>query len=506
LSLPAFSIRQQFSSTVANVRQGADRVDPTSCSRAGVERGSPGIDRVGAVRRISLQDYAAFFVLADVLAIVGVGIALSYLLSAINPQIYPAPGWEAPALIIASALHFLAAGALRTYGSRTILDRRGAVRRLTLTLLTTLALFLVFTAATKTMQDYSRLWFFSWAFVSWLVIVTVRRVILAYAHRSLRNGACVNTSLSIGIFCDPLSPREIARKTGGMTRVVLTQRLNYLEELASLSDEIVRNQFDQVHISTRWEDAPNVLKNLDPLSHISAEVVVLPHDPRVKADAMEVGRLGERLSLCAIERPIHGWDLWLKRNEDIVIAASALALLSPIMLLIALLIRLESAGPILFRQKRAGFNGSVFELLKFRSMYHDKADSDALRQTSRNDPRVTRVGRIIRRTSFDELPQLINVLQGTMSIVGPRPHALQTRAEGERLDELVECYAARHRVKPGITGWAQVHGLRGELDRIDKLRSRVDHDMYYIDNWSIWLDIKIILRTLLLIVHDRHAY
>ena len=189
-----------------------------------------------------------------------------------------------------------------------------------------------------------------------------------------------------------------------------------------------------------------------------------------------------------------------------MIAALVLALISPMLLFVALLIRLDSKGPIFFRQRRVGFNGSIFEILKFRTMYVDQTDHDAVRQTGRGDARVTRVGRVLRRTSLDELPQFINVLQGSMSIVGPRPHALQTRAEGKSLDELVEHYAARHRVKPGITGLAQVNGLRGELDSAEKLRRRVDYDIEYIDRWTIWLDIEILLKTVPLVFYDKSAY
>lgn len=139
-------------------------------------------------------------------------------------------------------------------------------------------------------------------------------------------------------------------------------------------------------------------------------------------------------------------------------------------------------------------------------MYADMTDHHAETQTSRDDPRVTCIGRVIRRLSIDELPQLINVFQGSMSIVGPRPHALATKAEGRNLEELVDYYAVRHRVKPGMTGWAQVHGLRGELDSVEKLQKRVDYDIEYIDLWTIWLDIKIILKTVALVFRDTSAY
>ena len=340
-----------------------------------------------AGRRISLQNWAVAFILADVAIITGIGLATSDLLDMVDPRTYALPGWQTPALLTASILHLLATTALRTYSSRKILDRHGTIRRVSLALGATFTLFLVLAAATKTAQEYSRLWFFSWTLLSSILVIAVRLLALAHIERSLRNGACVDTSLSVGMFCDPLSAPELALKTKGMTRVVRMIRVDDLAELAAFSDEIACNQIDQVHISTRWEDAPAVLNNLALLRHLSAEVVVLPHDPRVKTNVLKVNRLGERLSLCAVERPIHGWNLWLKRQEDLAIAITALALLWPLMTLIALLIKFESPGPIFFRQRRAGFNGSLFECLKFRSMYRHHADLDATRQTSRDDPR-----------------------------------------------------------------------------------------------------------------------
>jgi exopolysaccharide biosynthesis polyprenyl glycosylphosphotransferase len=219
-----------------------------------------------------------------------------------------------------------------------------------------------------------------------------------------------------------------------------------------------------------------------------------------------VSTFGNRLSLTAVNRPIDGWDLWFKSTLDVIIAMMAIALFSPVFLAVVIATKLDSPGPIIFRQKRTGFNGSMFELWKFRSMYTEQTDPDAAHQTAKCDSRVTRVGRFIRRTSFDELPQMFNVLQGTMSIVGPRPHALKTRTGGQLLQELVASYAARHRVKPGITGWAQINGLRGELDSPEKLTQRVKYDIEYIEKWSILLDLKIILRTVKLLVYDPAAY
>ncbi|MBO1908981.1 exopolysaccharide biosynthesis polyprenyl glycosylphosphotransferase [Microvirga sp. 3-52] len=195
-----------------------------------------------------------------------------------------------------------------------------------------------------------------------------------------------------------------------------------------------------------------------------------------------------------------------KRIMDIVGAAVALILLAPLMILTALAIKIETRGPIFFRQTRTGLNQQPFQIWKFRSMHSALADYGGAQQTSVNDTRVTRVGRIIRRLSIDELPQLFNVLQGDMALVGPRPHALDTKVVGKGLEVAVPTYPLRHRVKPGLTGWAQVNGLRGELDELWKAERRVAYDLDYIENWSLALDIRILITTVCLVLHDPAAY
>jgi Undecaprenyl-phosphate glucose phosphotransferase len=197
---------------------------------------------------------------------------------------------------------------------------------------------------------------------------------------------------------------------------------------------------------------------------------------------------------------------FVKRAEDVVLALLLLLAAGPIILLASLAIKIETPGPVLFRQPRHGLNGSVIEVIKFRTMYAHLADRLASIQTSRVDPRVTRVGAFLRRHSLDELPQLFNVLAGTMSLVGPRPHAPATTAAGQSLELAVATYMARHRVRPGITGWAQVSGWRGNLDSVEKAVRRVEHDLYYIENWSLLFDLWIIVRTIGLVLHDGKAY
>jgi len=177
------------------------------------------------------------------------------------------------------------------------------------------------------------------------------------------------------------------------------------------------------------------------------------------------------------------------------------------MALVALAIKLDSRGPILFRQKRYGFNNELIGVFKFRSMYVDQCDATASKLVTRDDPRVTKVGRFIRKTSLDELPQLFNVVKGDLSLVGPRPHALQAKAADKLYDDVVDGYFARHRVKPGITGWAQINGWRGETDTSEKIQRRVEFDLFYIENWSVLFDLYILLMTpISLLSKKEHAY
>ena len=210
--------------------------------------------------------------------------------------------------------------------------------------------------------------------------------------------------------------------------------------------------------------------------------------------------------LAMMDKPLSDWDRVVKNVEDRVLGALLLLLAAPVMALVALAVRLDSKGPIFFRQKRYGFNNELIEVLKFRSMYVDQQDATGSKVVTRGDPRVTRVGRFIRRTSLDELPQLINVVKGQMSLVGPRPHATGSKAERDLFEDVVEGYFARHRVKPGVTGWAQINGWRGETDTREKLVRRVEHDLYYIDNWSVLFDLYIIALTPLSLATGKNAY
>lgn len=207
--------------------------------------------------------------------------------------------------------------------------------------------------------------------------------------------------------------------------------------------------------------------------------------------------------LHVLERPLSGWGRFLKALEDRVLGLIILILLAPVMLGCAVAVKLSSPGPVLFRQRRYGFNNNEITVYKFRSMRVEPEPDPEVRQATRDDPRITRVGRILRKTSLDELPQLLNVLRGEMSLVGPRPHAV---AHNEKYAKIIDGYLGRHRVKPGITGWAQVNGYRGETDTPDKMAMRVQYDLYYIDNWSLLFDLKILVMTGVYGFVNRNAY
>jgi len=240
---------------------------------------------------------------------------------------------------------------------------------------------------------------------------------------------------------------------------------------------------------------------------------VLPVDIRLSAHTNKMAFRPRSYSyegsvpmLDVYDRPIADWDSVTKRIFDVIVSSIAIVALSPVMLATAIAVKLDSKGPIIFRQKREGFNNEEIEIFKFRSLYADQGDRSGVNVVTKNDSRVTRVGKLIRKTSIDELPQLFNVLLGTLSLVGPRPHVANAQTDNKLWTEVVDSYIARHRVKPGVTGWAQINGWRGEIDNEEKLEGRVEHDLYYIENWSLMFDLYILALTPLRLMHTENAY
>jgi Undecaprenyl-phosphate glucose phosphotransferase len=268
-----------------------------------------------------------------------------------------------------------------------------------------------------------------------------------------------------------------------------------LGKVADLIEFARRTRVDLVIVSMPLSAEKRVLEMLKQLWVLPVDIRLSAHMSQLRFTSRAYSYVGDVPVFDMADRPISDWNLVFKWGFDRLVALSALVLLSPVMIAAAIAIKLESKGPVFFRQQRHGFNNQLIQMYKFRSMYTDMADAGASRLVTRDDPRVTRVGKFIRRTSIDELPQLFNVLKGDLSIVGPRPHALQAKADNKLYYEAVDGYFARHRVKPGMTGWAQIHGWRGETDTVDKIMQRVHHDLYYIENWSLPLDFYIVFMT-----------
>ncbi len=275
-----------------------------------------------------------------------------------------------------------------------------------------------------------------------------------------------------------------------------------LGTLPELSDFVRAHGVREVYITLPLGSQPRIVQLLEQVQGTTASIFFVPD---VFGISIIQGRLQDMNGVPVVgilETPFTGVNEVVKRISDIILASLILLLISPILVALAIGVKLSSPGPVIFKQRRNGLDGDEIIVYKFRSM-RSMDNGAVVKQATKGDPRITPFGAFIRRTSLDELPQFINVLQGRMSIVGPRPHAV---AHNEEYRQIIKAYMVRHKVKPGITGWAQVNGLRGETDTIDKMKARVEYDLEYLRNWSLGLDLQIIVRTVRLMVFDRHAY
>ena len=301
----------------------------------------------------------------------------------------------------------------------------------------------------------------------------------------------------VGLFDDRGDDRAAAECAG-------ERKLGTVDDLVEFGR---RTRVDLVIFSLPISAEGRILQMLKKLWVLPVDIRLAAHANKLQFRPRSYSYIGQVPVLDVADRPIADWDVVMKWLFDKVCGGLALLCALPAMAIIAIAIKLDSRGPVLFKQKRYGFNNDLIEVYKFRSMHVDMADARADRLVTKDDPRVTRVGRIIRKASLDELPQLFNVvLKGNLSLVGPRPHAVNAKAEARLYDEAVDGYFARHRVKPGITGWAQINGWRGETDTHEKIQQRVEHDLYYIENWSLLLDLYIMLRTPFALLKTENAY
>jgi putative colanic acid biosysnthesis UDP-glucose lipid carrier transferase len=275
-----------------------------------------------------------------------------------------------------------------------------------------------------------------------------------------------------------------------------------LGPLAELADHAKRQRADIIYIALPMTSQPRILNLLNELRDTTASIYFVPDIFIADLVQARVDSINGIPVVAVCETPFFGISGLMKTASDYLIAAIALTVLLPVMLLTALAVKVSSPGPVLFKQRRYGVDGKEILVYKFRTMIVLE-DGVTVRQATRDDDRITRVGRFLRKTSLDELPQLINVLQGRMSVVGPRPHAV---SHNEMYRKLIDGYMVRHKVKPGVTGWAQVNGLRGETDTVEKMQRRIEYDLTYLRNWSIQLDLYIILKSALLLLGDRTAH
>ena len=289
-------------------------------------------------------------------------------------------------------------------------------------------------------------------------------------------------------------PIELA--TGSMAQAVIAALLGIMH----------RQPVHQVVLALPWSASAEIEPVVRWLRGFAVDAWLYPETPRHELQVRGVGLIGAAPLLRVLERPLDGGQAFAKTLFDRAIAGMLLLFISPLLLMLAALVRFTSPGPVFYRQIRHGFNHEPIGVLKFRSMYAelcDAPDAREVKQALRQDKRITPIGSFLRRTSLDELPQLWNVFRGEMSLVGPRPHAM---AHNEYFARQIDNYLGRHRVRPGITGWAQVNGCRGETRTVEDMRRRVELDLYYIDNWSLLLDIRILLRTVLVGFTHRNAY
>ncbi len=429
------------------------------------------------------------------------------------PYLIVIPAVAAGVTFVLQALGFYRIGAFRKFPARGLRVIAGVASPYLIALVLGFAL--------KLDQGVVRPFLLAW-FAAALILVLSGRMLLAVAvDRMIRTGRLTRRTALVGgggaadellqqfadlpqadleilgIFDDRADERSPAM-IGGF------RKLGSVDTLIEFSR---RTRVDLVIFTLPITAEQRILQMLRKLWVLPIDIRLAAHMNRLHFHPRSYSYIGVVPLIDIYDKPLADWDLVLKLCFDKIIGSLCLAFLSPVMLAVALAIKLDSKGSVLFRQKRYGFNNELIEVYKFRSMYADTVDHAATKLVTRGDPRVTAVGRFIRMTSLDELPQLFNVVfKGNLSLVGPRPHAVQAKAAERLYDEVVDGYFARHKVRPGLTGWAQIHGWRGETDTQEKIQHRVEHDLYYIENWSILLDLYILLATPFALLKTSNAY
>ncbi len=412
------------------------------------------------------------------------------------------------------------AEAVGAYDIDARFELRRAIGRVLTALFATAMFVLTVGFFLKVSEDYSRLWAASWFASGAMALMVGRGGVTRWMQGRKREGLF---NQRVAIFGLGEQGSRLARYIDGNDRLTIDligffddagearpasplPGTPFLGGLDALVGMVRAGRIDQVIIAVPWSAEQRLQQIVAALSVTPVRIRLAPDLASFAFAQRPIVLLGDLPVMTLFERPISGIDSVVKRIEDLVLLALLLPIAVPVMLLAAMAIKLDSPGPVFFRQEREGYNNRRFAIWKFRSMRTDRLEFDNIRQAARGDPRITRVGAFLRKTSIDELPQLINVLKGEMSLVGPRPHAPSTRAGNRFFHDIVGTYAARHNVKPGLTGWAQVKGWRGETDTEEKLIRRLEHDLHYIENWSVGFDLYILIRSVWAVLAPRNAY
>jgi len=403
------------------------------------------------------------------------------------------------------------------YTFSTILAPLMNIPKLAVVSLTSFMLLLALAFSLKVSDDFSRIWMYSFGITTFTVITISRLVAFLIINFLAGKGICTRNVVIIG--AGKQTERLLAQLENEKPAInnvvgVFDDRVGRVGPMVgghlirgnieALMRFVRENHVDDIIVALPWNADERQIEIVSRLRELPAHVHLVsdlvgfrfPYQP-------SPNHFGGVPMIEVVNSPLSGFKVVIKALEDRILGALLLLIFSPVLLVVAVAIRLESKGPVFFKQKRYGYNNQIFEIYKFRSMYHEAEEKKVTVQASKEDSRITRVGKFIRKTSLDELPQLFNVVGGSMSLVGPRPHAVD---HNEEYSELIDGYFARHKVKPGITGWAQVKGFRGETDTLEKMEGRVNYDTYYVENWSLFFDLQILAMTAFVGFVNKNAY
>ncbi|MEO1746683.1 MAG: undecaprenyl-phosphate glucose phosphotransferase [Pseudomonadota bacterium] len=481
---------------------------------------APLAERIAAEYRldtVSPSMVSGLMRLGEIGLITAIGILIMFTYVGVGP-IVP---WRYVFVSLAGAtLYMVFAEILDTYTIRAIRNTTPNIPRIGMAMVAVFSSLALLAFFAKVSEDYSRVWFGSW-FLGSLAALLVLRIIMNWrVRRWARNGTIERRAVIVGggdnaekliralerqpdndiricgVFDDRADDRSPPIVAG-------YPKLGNIEQLVSFTR---RARIGMLIVSLPLTAEDRVLRMLKKLWVLPVDIRLSAHAHRLRFRPRTYSYVGAVPMFDIFDRPIRDWDSVAKRIFDIVFSLFFIITLSPIMLAAAIAVKVTSKGPVFFVQKRHGFNNETIHVIKFRSMYTEQQDLTARNAVTKNDPRVTPVGRFIRKTSIDELPQFFNALRGDLSLVGPRPHAMHAQTRDKLYGEVVDGYFARHRVKPGVTGWAQINGWRGEIDADEKIKKRTEFDLYYIENWTLLFDLKILFLTPFRLLNTENAY